>query len=134
MILTLLLALASVLAAQQPAAVPELTAPEVYVSIRPSSFDTYQLLRRRTPETFTCSASVTQAETHHLYVAAELVLRAGESDKVTRTEGEYTLDFAVTMKKQRADTLVTVKRGEKVLTRQRSTMYLQTPEGVVPLH
>jgi hypothetical protein len=52
---------------------------------------------------------------------------------VTKRQGEYSLDFAVTIKNQRADALVTVKRGEKLLTRQRSTVYLKTDEGVVPL-
>ena len=112
---------------------PELTAPEIHVSIAPSLYDRYQLLRRKTPGTFTCTASVSQAETRYGYLAAELVLQPGESDKVTKRQGEYSLDFAVTIKNQRADALVTVKRGEKLLTRQRSTVYLKTDEGVVPL-
>jgi|SRR5262245_33953347 len=113
---------------------PELTTPEVTISIAPSSMDDYQLLRRRTPYTYTCQAWVFEADTQNLYVHAEIVIAPGESRSVTRKAGEYTLDFSVTLKNQRADSVVTVKRGEKVLTRQRSTMYVQMPEGVVLLH
>ena len=130
--LTLLLTLSSVLL-QLPAQTPELTAPEVYVSIRPSSMDSYQLLRRRTPETFSCRAEVTQSGSHSLFLSADLVLLAGETQHVTTKRLDYTLEFAVTMKDRRAETIVTVKRGETLLTRQRSTMILQTPEAIVPV-
>ena len=130
--LTVLLVLAAINV--QPAALPDLTAPDVRISITPSTMDPYQLLRRKTPQTYTCQATVSEADTRNLYVSAEIVIAPGESQSVTRRQGEYTLDFSVKMRNQRADAVATVKRGEKVLTRQRSTMYLQTPEGVVPLH
>jgi hypothetical protein len=130
--LTLLWILASVLPGA-PAQIPEITAPEVYVSIQPSWMEPYQLLRRKTPDTYTCRATVTQAETSAIYLSAELFLHPGETQKTSRTVAGHTLDFAVTMKNRRAESVVTVRRGEKLLTRQRSTIYLPTPEGVVPL-
>ena len=131
--LTLLL-LALSLAA--PAEIPDLEAPEVSVTIQPSSMDAYQLLRRQTPDTYTCQALVTEAGTHRLYVAAQLTALAGHTEKVTRQAGDYSLEFAVKMGKAQADTTVTVKRGDKVLTRQRSTVYLKPmqDDGIIPVH
>lgn len=132
--LTLLLTLASVLT-QAPTDIPDLTTPEVLVSIQPSVMaDSYQLLRRKTPETFTCRADVTQPGTHITYLAANLVLLPGETQRTVSQMRDYTLEFAVTLRDRRAETLVTVKRGEKLLTRQRSTMILQTPPAFVPAH
>ena len=67
-------------AAVTPAAdIPELTAPEVNISIRPSSMDEYQLLKRKTPQTYTCTAFVFQEGTHvaYAYAHAELVVSPG---------------------------------------------------------
>ena len=112
---------------------PDLTAPEVMISIHPSSMDSYQLLKRKTPDTYTCNALVTQAGTNVGYVSAELVVSPGTTEKITRRAGEYELDFAVTLKNQRAEAVATVKRGDKVLTRQRSTVYLKMDEKAVPI-
>jgi hypothetical protein len=113
---------------------PDLTAPEVRISIHPSSMDSYQLLKRKTPDTYTCTALVTQAGTEIGYVSAELVVRPGHPETVTKYGGEYALDFSVTLKSQRAEAVATVKRGGKLLTRQRSTVYLKMDEGAVPIH
>jgi len=123
-------------AAITPAApIPDLTAPEVDVSIRPSYLDEYQLLKRSTPETYTCQAIVKQAEGHAIYASADLVVSPGKTEKVSRKNGDYTVDFAVTLKNNRAESIVTVKRGETVLTRQRSTVYLNTRDPVIiPVH
>jgi hypothetical protein len=118
-------------AAVIPAAdIPELTAPEVNISIQPSYLDSYQLLKRKTPETYTCSAWVEQAgaKPRRAYITADLVVSPGGSEKVSRRVGDYALDFAVTMKDNRAHAEVTVKRGDQVLTRQSSTVYLNKPQ------
>ena len=129
--LTLLLILN---AAVTPAApMPELTAPEVYISIHPSSMDHYQLLKRKTPGTYTCTALVSQAGTNVAFVSAELVVNPGTTEKITKQGGDYTLDFAVTIKSQRAEAVATVKRGDKLVTRQRSTVFLNAGEGNIPL-
>ena len=128
--LTLLLLISAL---SLPAEVPDITAPEVIVSVAPSSMDSYQLLKRKTPETYTCHARVQDAGSKLGVIAAELVL-AGGTEKVTRRAGDYTLDFSVTMKLQRAETDVTVKRGDRVLTRQRSTITFQSGQKIVPVN
>lgn len=131
--LTLLFVLNAVVAATPE--VPELTAPEVHVSIHPSFMDEYQMLKRKTPETYTCTAFVTQAETHFGYLKAELVVSPGRTEKITTKSRDYELDFAVTLKGQRAETVVTVKRGDRILTRQSSTVSLNIQDArVVPAH
>jgi hypothetical protein len=127
--LTLLL-LISVLSL--PTDMPDITAPEVIVTIAPSSMDRYQLLKRKTPDTYTCRVTVRDAESDSPAIRAELVLSGG-SDKVTRRIGDYTIDFSVTMKLQKAETDVTVKRSERVLTRQRSTVSFQSGQKIVPV-
>jgi hypothetical protein len=112
---------------------PDLNVPEVRISIHPSSMSSYQLLKRKTPDTYTCEAIVTDADTHHTFVNAELVVLPGHTEKVSRQAGEYGLDFSVTVKDRQAEADVTVKRGAKVITRQRSTVYLNLYDGNVPL-
>jgi hypothetical protein len=124
-------------AAVTPSAdIPELTAPEVNISIRPSYMDSYQLLTRKTPQTYTCQAWVEQAGTPRVaYLNAELVVSPGKTEKISRQTGEYAMDFEVTLKNNEAHAVVTVKRGERILTRQRSTVYLNTGQPViVPVH
>src|SRR5437764_907009 len=68
--LTLVLLAASILAPSPSA--PILTpAFDVSVSIAPSSLDHYQLLRRKTPETFTCRAWVRDASSNSGFGWAE---------------------------------------------------------------
>ena len=107
---------------------------DVSISIQPSFMDQYQLLRRKTPDTFTCSAHVVIPDPDGAYGEhAELVLLPGQSDKVTKTFGDYTMDFSVRLKNNRAHAEVTVKRGDQIVSRQRSTVFLKADEGVVPL-
>jgi hypothetical protein len=112
---------------------PDLVVPEVHITIHPSSMDSYQLLKRKTPDTYTCEAFVAEAGTHHAFVNAELVVVPGHTEKVSRQAGEYGLDFSVTVKDRQAEADVTVKRGARVITRQRSTVYLNPYDGNVPL-
>ena len=98
--------------------------------------DDYQLLKRKTPETYTCTAMVRDAESKSPWLSANLVLLPGQRDKVSKTFGDYALDFSVDMTGARAEATVTVKRGDKMLTRQRSTVYLRPvrEDRIVPLH
>jgi hypothetical protein len=126
--LTLLFILnAAVAPAQQP---PDL-ATEVGVSIQPSSMSPYQLLKRKTPDTYTCRADVLQAEGHVINLSAEMAVATGSTQQTTRRNGEYELEFSVTLKNNRAESVVAVKRGEKLLTRQRSTVYINTRDPVI---
>lgn len=109
-----------------------INAPEVIVSIAPSTHDEYQLLTRKTPDTYTCSAVVRDAEVRAVVMRSELVLLPNQSDREVRKFGDYTLEFAVTMKTKSAHAEVTVKRGDKVLTRQRSTVSLDSDPPIKP--
>ncbi len=130
--LVVLLLLADVLSL--PVQQPDLTAPEVRVSIRPSFMDPYQLLRRPSPSTYTCEALVSQADTKVAFLHAKLVVARGAMEKTTALARGYSLEFSVTVKNEReANAVVTVKRGEQIITRQRSTVNLRTDEGVVPV-
>ena len=128
--LTLLYLAATVLAAPEP---PVITAPEVIVTIAPSTHDEYQLLKRKTPDTYTCQAMVRDAETRGAMLHAELGLLPNQSDRVVRAAGEYTLEFAVTMRAKTAHAVVTVKRGDKMITRQRSTVSLDRDPAIMPV-
>ena len=127
--LTLLYLAATLLAAP---ATPVINAPEVFVTIAPSTHDEYQLLKRKTPDTYTCHAMVRDAETRGAALHAEVVLLPNQSDRVVRTSGEYTLEFAVTMKTKTAQAVVTVKRGDKMITRQSSTVSLDRDPAIMP--
>lgn len=104
---------------------------DVSIYIQPSFMDRYQLLKRKTPDTFTCVADVIVPGV--AYGRAELVLLPGQADKVTKAFGEYSMDFSVRLKNNRAHSEVTVKRGDQIVSRQRSTVFLRTDEGIVPL-
>ena len=119
--LTLLFILNAAITPAQQA--PDL-ATDVGVSIQPSSMSPYELLKRKTPETYTCRANVLQVEGHVINLSAEMAVAAGSTEKVTRRNGEYQLEFSVTLKNKRAESVVAIKRGEKLLTRQRSTVYI----------
>ena len=131
--LTLVLLAASILAPSP--STPILTpAFDVSVSIAPSSLDHYQLLRRKTPETFTCRAWVSDASSNSGFGWAELVVTPGSSAQTTKALAEgYTMEFSVTLKASRADSVVTIKRGERLITRQRSAVHLEQAEGNIPL-
>ena len=115
---------------------PPLEVPEVQVSIQPSSMDSIQLLRRQTPDTYTCEAAVFEAGTNHVYLVARLTALPGKTETVTKHAADYALEFTVKMTAIAAQTTVTVKRGDKMLTRQRSTVYLKPvlEDRNVPLH
>jgi hypothetical protein len=127
----LLLVATTLIPAPAPAAAP--TAFDVSIYIQPSSMDHYQLLRRKTPNTFTCGADVYAPQPEGVSGHVELVLLPGQSDKVTKVFGPYSMDFSVRLQNNRAHAEVTVKRGDQIVSRQRSTVFIRTDEGIVPL-
>ena len=120
----------------QPAELPDLEAPEVLVTIQPSSMNDYQLLRRPTPDTYTCQATVFEAGTRKVYIGAQLTALPGQTETTTARNRDYSLEFGVKMAGTQATTTVTVKRGDKILTRQRSTVLLKPVQNdrIVPVH
>jgi len=109
----------------------------VRVSVAPSAHDEFQLLRRATPDSYTCRASVYDAtDERYGFVAPEVIVAAGE--RQTKTEArdglEVTFTVAVSMDNDRAATEVVAKRGEKIVLRQKSDIVLRTPgRTIVPL-
>lgn len=114
------------------------TAPplQIFISVGPSASDPYQLLKRASPRTYTCSVIVTEAGTNHLLGDAKLVVGRGDRQATKRSVGGLQTEFtvSVTAKGERADAEVVVKRGAEVLTKQITRMSLLLPsEKIVPV-
>jgi hypothetical protein len=109
----------------------------VRVSVAPSAHNEYQLLRRATPDTYTCRASVYDAtDERYGFVAPEVIVTAGERQTKTEVRDglEVTFTVAVSHANDRAATEVVAKRGEKIVLRQKSDIVLRTPgRTIVPL-
>jgi hypothetical protein len=109
----------------------------VRVSVAPTSNDSYQLLRRATPDTYTCSASVYDAtDERYGFVAPEVIVAAGERQTKTEVRDGFEVTFTVAVSKanDRAATEVVAKRGEKIVLRQKSDIVLRTPgRTIIPL-
>jgi len=114
------------------------TAPplQIFISVGPSASDPYQLLKRASPRTYTCSVVVTEAGTNHLLGDAKLVVGRDDRQTTKRSVGGLQTEFtvSVTAKGERADAEVVVKRGAEVLTKQLTRMSLLLPsEKIVPV-
>lgn len=109
----------------------------VRVSVAPSAHEPYQLLRRETPETYRCRATVyTVADETNGIAAPEVVVAAGERKSRTVTERGMRVTFTAAISKgnDRAATKVEVRRGEKLVFQQNSDVVLRSPErAIVPL-
>jgi hypothetical protein len=108
---------------------------QVETSVQPSASDPYQLLRRPTPRTYTCSARVLEAGTEHMLDVVKLIVARGDRQTATRSSNGLRTTFrvSVTSNGERADTEVVVARGGEVLTRQVTSMSLILPsEKIVP--
>src|SRR6185503_3153965 len=109
----------------------------VQVTIAPSTHDPYQLLRRATPETYTCRAFVYDATNERYgFASPEVIVAAGERQTTTeRADGlEVTFTVGVSKENDRAATEVVAKRGDKIVLRQKSDVVLRGPgRAIVPL-
>ncbi len=107
------------------------------VQIGPSTNDPYQLLRRATPDTYTCRALVHDANDRTYALASlEVVVAPGErqSDTVTVAGVKATFTVGLSKNSDRAVTQVTAQRGEQYLLNQRSEIELRPPaRAIVPL-
>lgn len=128
------------LAATLPGEKTPLVSPafEIRVVVAPSSTDQYQLLKRKTPETYSCSAMVAAPDTVYTYATANLVASPGKKESVTRRfSDEYELKFTVTVdaRNLHAKTVTEISREGVVLTRQSSTFVLRhdNKSDVVPV-
>lgn len=109
----------------------------VQVSIAPSVHDPYQLLRRTTPETYTCRAYVYDAtDERYGFASPEVVVAPGERQTKTEVREGLSVTFTVAVSKtnDRAATEVVARRGDKIVLRQKSNVVLRTPgRTIVPL-
>lgn len=109
----------------------------VQVSVAPSAHDQYQLLRRATPDTYTCRATVYDAtDERYRFATPEVIVAAGERQTKTEVSDGLAVTFTVAVSKanDRAATEVVAKRGEKIVLQQKSDILLRTPgRAIVPL-
>ena len=115
----------------------EVTPLGAHVTVAPSTRDPYQLLRRPTPETYTCRAVVYDADDpQYGFASLEVVVAAGQKQSQSVTVKGLTSTFTVGISKENhhAVTQVTAKRGEKFVLNQRSEIELRPPaRTIVPL-
>ena len=109
----------------------------VDVSIAPSTRDPYMLLRRATPDTYTCRAHIYDAnDPHYGFAMAEVVVAPGEKEKKTVVVQGLEMTFTVAIGKgsDLATTKVVAKRGDKIVLNQSSVVELRGPSRtIVPL-
>lgn len=108
------------------------------VQIGPSTSDRFQLLRRATPDTYTCRAFVHLAnDPTEPFAALDLVVAPGRHEsKTVKTRGlDITFAVGVSKASDRAVTQVTAKRGgDQYVLNQRSEVELRPPgRTIVPL-
>ena len=103
---------------------------EVRVDIAPSILDPMQLLKRPTPETYTCNA-VVMDDNKQIVGFAKLVAEPGHREITTHTNGDVKVEFAVMIAPagDRAETKVTVSRSGTVFMRQSSIVRLMNVSG-----
>jgi len=101
----------------------------IMVNVQPSFLDPYMLLTRKTPYTYTCRATVADADQRKGIANAEVIVERGKSETIKQSRGEYELEFTVKIngKGDRADTHVIVRRGGATITEQRSVTALMPP-------
>ncbi|MBV9494033.1 MAG: hypothetical protein JOZ54_07285 [Acidobacteria bacterium] len=129
-VIVLTLAILTLGTASRPAAqLPDVDRFEISVEVLPTSQAEFQLLRRETPETYTCRASVGPAGEKKAFFAPKLVLLPGEHRSATQNAGPYSATFSVSINKptDRADVSVDVTKNGVLVARQRSTLWLANP-------
>ncbi len=110
---------------------PEIKEPlEVRVGIAPSIYDSMQLLKRATPETYTCDAAVL-TDDKHVVGSAKIIAEPGRRETTKKVNGEMEVEFGVLIAPagDRAETKVTVRRSGSVIMRQSSTIRLMNVAG-----
>lgn len=120
--------------------IPPQAAPpalELSTSVMPVSRDAYQLLKRPAPGMYRCSVRVQEAPgSQRVWGPEEIVVQAGQTGETTTAHDGMTLQFRAGVAKagDRADTIVTISRNGKVVTRQSSTVWLERESsGIQPL-
>ena len=106
---------------------------DIETTIRPVTQDPYMLLDRPKPGMFRCQVFVHDAPgSNRVWTTKDIVLGPGESGESTNELGNLKLLFRARISKSfdRADTDVTLLRDDKVINRQRSTVWLDRNRGL----
>ncbi len=131
-VLMVFLAATSILVAAPP---PEKLAPvspafEISIDVHPSSSEPYQLLRRTTPSTYTCTATVTTPGTTSLH-QSQIIAEPGTPEETRQKFGDgFQLKFNVSVSRtgNEARAVAEISRDGQILARQSSQILLQRPE------
>ena len=104
----------------------------INVEVQPSFMDSYLLLTRQTPYTYTCSTLVFDAESRKGILTAKTIVERGKSETLKKTNGEYSVEFTVKINAagDHAETRVVVQRNGAIVTEQRSSTALMKPPSV----
>jgi hypothetical protein len=102
---------------------------EVSIEIAPTRSSPYELLRG--PQTFTCTARLTDPETQKLIGAAAVTVSPGSEGTKTVTAGELTIILNGKIGKAATGAIaeLTVRRNGQLITRQKSTLLLARAGG-----
>ena len=109
---------------------------DISVSVRPVADDDYLLVPRPLPGSYRCSVTVHDiAERDRAFGTSGVVVAPGEKAERTTTVGPLNLHFGVRIAKaaQYAETVVTVTRDGKLMTRQHSRVALRPSNSAQPL-
>lgn len=102
----------------------------VRVSVQPTTYSPYHLLRRAGPDTYTCVASVYDATNERFgFAEPEVIVAPGQRRTATEVRDGLEVTFTVAVSKQndRAATEVVAKRGDKIVLQQKSDVVLRAP-------
>jgi hypothetical protein len=112
---------------------------ETTVTIEPSSVKGYPLIWHD-PPTYTCSALVTgvpeegSRRSYGYGGVRDLVVGPGQKKTMSKSGGGYNTELTVKISAtgDRADAIVTLREGTRILTRQHSTVWLDRNVRVRP--
>jgi hypothetical protein len=109
---------------------------DISVSVRPVADDDYLLVPRPLPGSYRCSVLVHDiGERNRAFGTTEVVVAPGEKAERTTSVGPLNLHFGVRIAKaaQHAETVVTVTRDGRLMTRQKARVALRPGDGVRPV-
>lgn len=115
-------------AATQPVPIAD-PALELNVQVYPTIYSHYQLLARPTPDTYTCTAALTDPDAKRGFAQVQLIAKPGTPVDTTKKSGDYEMYFKVDISKTEniARTKVVVKHSGRIVARQSSVVRLLQP-------
>jgi hypothetical protein len=107
---------------QSPAAAPV----DLRIDVAPTSYGSYELLRERHPDTYTCSAMLFDEKARRVFGRVEVIVRPGEELTKTTTSRGLTMTMKGRVDAARTGAVadVTVFREGALITHQQSRVQL----------